>query len=189
MMTLQKINIEKLFVSLDETSSGLLKLVSWLDDDSFNTVPFKNSWTAAQVTVHVIKSNLAITKALYIDGKIIERAPDERVDELKDLFLDFILKMRSPEFILPRDDWYIKAEIIKDFMQSIRQLKEESNHINLYEAISHPAFGEITKLELLYFVLFHTQRHIYQLQNILSHLDYKNKSKITYEYSNHQQKR
>ena len=153
MMTLQKINIEKLFVSLDETSSGLLKLVSWLDDDSFNTVPFKNSWTAAQVTVHVIKSNLAITKALYIDGKIIERAPDERVDELKDLFLDFILKMRSPEFILPRNDWYIKAEIIK--------------------AKTEPGAGG----------------EIYQLQNILSHLDYKNKSKLTYEYSNHQQKR
>ena len=31
-----------------------------------------------------------------------------------------------------------------------------------------PVFGEITKLELLHFVLYHTQRHIHQLKKILA---------------------
>jgi len=36
--------------------------------------------------------------------------------------------------------------------------------IRLAEIIALPIFGEVTKLELLYFVLYHTQRHIHQLK-------------------------
>jgi hypothetical protein len=172
-MTAEKINTEKLFVCLDETSAELLQLIHPVDMDTFNGVPFANSWTAAQVIVHVIKSNLAIAKALKLEGKIIDRDPGERVNELKDLFLDFTIKFQSPGFILPPEMNYNKEEIIRDFMQSIEQLKEGSNDVNLAEAISHEAFGEITKLELLYFLMFNTQRHIHQLQNIINQLSYK----------------
>lgn len=171
-MTAEKINTEKLFVCLDETSNKLEKLIYPLNAETFNAVPFTNSWTAAQVIVHVIKSNLTIAKALNMEGKIIDRDPAERVEELKDLFLDFTVKFESPEFILPADTWYIKEEVVRDFIHSMQQLEEESKPVNLAEAISHPAFGEITKLELLYFVLFHTQRHIHQVKNILTCLVY-----------------
>jgi hypothetical protein len=176
-MIAQKINTEKLFVCLDETSAELLQLVHAVDVDIFNAVPFANSWTAGQVIVHVIKSNLAIAKALKLEGKTMDRDPDERVNELKDLFLDFTIKFQSPDFILPPEMNYNKEEIVRDFLQSIGQLKEGSNDVNLAEAITHEAFGEITKLELLYFVLFHTQRHMHQLQNILTHLFYKKNQK------------
>ena len=176
-MIAQKINTEKLFVSLDETSSELLQLIDPADADILNAVPLANSWTGAQVIVHVIKSNLTIAKALKLEGKTIDRDPDERVNELKDLFLDFTIKFQSPDFILPPEMNYNKDEIVRDFLQSIEQLKEGSNDVNLAEAITHEAFGEITKLELLYFVLFHTQRHMHQLQNILTHLFYKKNQK------------
>ena len=168
-MTIKKINTGKLFACLDETSSKLITSVDAVDVHTFNSVPFANSWTAAQVMVHVIKSNLTIAKALKLEGKIIEREPDERVDELKELFLDFTIKFQSPEFILPPESWYNKEQLENDFLQSMDQLEEEALQMNLSEAISHEAFGEITKLELLYFVLFHTQRHIHQLQDIITH--------------------
>lgn len=168
-MTIQKINTQKLFAFLDETSSKLIMAVDAVDVHTFNSVPFPSSWTSAQVMVHVIKSNLTISKALKLEGKIIEREPDDRVDELKELFLDFTIKFQSPEFILPPESWYNKEQLEKDFLQSIDQLKEEALHVDLAEAISHEAFGVITKLELLYFVLFHTQRHIHQLQNIITY--------------------
>ena len=175
-MIIQKINTKELFVGLDEVSSELLELVDTVNIESFNAVPFANSWTPAQVFVHLIKSNLTIAKALRLEGKIIEREPGERVNELKELFLDFTIKFQSPEFILPPEGWYDKEEIVRDFIQSAEQLKEESKQVDLAEAISHEAFGEITKMELLYFVIFHTQRHIHQLQNIFSHFNSKIKS-------------
>jgi uncharacterized damage-inducible protein DinB len=169
-MPAQPLHTRELFASLDEASSGLLKLVRPLDNDTFNAVPFKDSWTAAQLVVHLIKSNLHIVKSLSLKGKIIERDPAERASELEEIFLNFSTKLQSPEFILPQDLIYSKEEIVKDFIQSMEQLKEKSNHVNFCEAISHRAFGEITKLELLYFVLYHTQRHTHQLKNILTQL-------------------
>jgi uncharacterized damage-inducible protein DinB len=113
-MPAQPLHTRELFASLDEASSGLLKLVRPLDNDTFNAVPFKDSWTAAQLVVHLIKSNLHIVKSLSLKGKIIERDPAERASELEEIFLNFSTKLQSPEFILNQDLIYSKEEIVKD---------------------------------------------------------------------------
>ncbi|MEP6596295.1 MAG: DinB family protein [Ginsengibacter sp.] len=157
---------KELFTSLDSTSSELLELISSADSTTLDTVPFKDSWTAAQLASHVTKSNNAITQALNMVGKTAERNPDDRAEELKEMFLNFNTKFKSPDFILPTQDTYNKDMLFKDLEKSIVQLKEIGNKINLGEIISLPAFGEITKLELLHFVLYHTKRHIHQLKKI-----------------------
>lgn len=172
MMTTQPLNTKELFASLDAATSELLALISSADTSIINRVPFNDSWTAAQLVVHVIKSNLHIARSLSLKGKIIERDPAERASELEEIFLDFSTKLQSPEFIVPPNDTYNKEIIIADLKKSIEQVNEASSIANLSEAISHHEFGEITKLELLYFVLYHTQRHIHQLKNILTHLFY-----------------
>ena len=171
-MPIQPLHTRELFPSLDVASSEFLELISSADASIINRIPFKDSWTAAQLVVHVTKSNLHIAKSLRLKGKIIERDPAERAPELEEIFLNFSVKLKSPEFILPIDTWYPKEEVVRDFMQSTKQLKEERNHVNLSEAISHSAFGKITKLELLYFVRYHTERHLHQLKNILTHLSH-----------------
>ena len=50
--------------------------------------------------------------------------------------------------------------------------------MNLSEMISHSLFGEVTKLELLHFVVYHTQRHIHQLKKIFDTTRTKVKSKM-----------
>lgn len=166
-MTKDIFNTTELFTSLEQTTSELLQLISSADADTINTIPFKNSWTAAQLASHVLKSNKAITQSLQMKGKNAERDPGERTEELKKMFLNFSTKFQSPEFILPTRDIYQKDTLIADLKKSIVQLREEGNTVNLSEIINLPAFGEITKYELLHFVLYHTQRHIHQLKNIL----------------------
>jgi hypothetical protein len=166
---------KEFFASLDEASSELIHLISSADSTTINTVPsdsyrIKNSWTAAQLASHVTKSNKAIAQALNMEGKTAERNPGERVEELKAMFLNFTTKFQSPEFIRPKQDSYQKDTLISDLKKSVEQLKELRGKINLSEIISLPAFGEITKFELLHFVLYHTQRHIHQLRNIFQAL-------------------
>ncbi|MEP6512401.1 MAG: DinB family protein [Parafilimonas sp.] len=167
------IGAKELFASLDDTASELLKLISSADEKTISIIPFEDSWTAAQLAAHVTKSNQAIAQALNMQGKTAERNPAERAQELKAIFLDFTTKFQSPEFILPAQDTYQKETLIADFKKSIEQLKEMSTKADLSEIISVPAFGEITKFELLYFVLYHTQRHIHQLKNIFKIIENK----------------
>lgn len=165
-MTVERETVQELFTSLDESTAELLQLLSSFDETEINTIPSRGSWTAAQVAEHVAKSNLGIIKSLDAEGKPVSRAPDERVKDLRSQFLNFAEKLQSPKFILPTKDIYQKERVIGDLKSTIDRLKAKRTIVNLSESIDHFIFGNITRLELLYFALFHTQRHIYQLKNI-----------------------
>jgi DinB superfamily len=160
-----------ILVQYDKTADQLLRLVYSAGQEELNTIPFEGSWTAAQVVSHITQSNQSIVQALNMPAKIAERKPDIRVEELKTIFLDFTTKLKSPDFILPKKDIYNREILITDLEKSIANLKEGSRKVNLSEAILHAAFGDITKLELLHFVVYHTQRHIHQLQHIFQVLE------------------
>jgi hypothetical protein len=166
-MIKEQINTEVLFGSLDATSNELMQLVQDEKEETLNTVPFVNSWTAAQVLIHITKSNRAIVQGLQMHGLPAERDPEQNTDHLKKIFLDFKAKYNAPDFIIPEDGYHSKEQIINALELSIRNLQTGRNETDLSEIIDLPIFGEITKLELLHFVLYHTQRHIHQLKNIL----------------------
>lgn len=169
-MTTSAVNTKELFASLDETWSELVKLIASANGESINAVPFKDSWTVAQLAIHVTKSNKAISQGMEMEGKAAEREPDEGKAGIRKMFLDFDAKYKSPEFIVPEKKNYDNDEVIKVLKSSIDKLKALRSKADLVEIIDLPIFGEITKLELLYFVLYHTQRHIHQLNKMLGAL-------------------
>lgn len=173
-MEQEKLSTDQLFNLLDKTSSELQGIISSYNEKEINTVPVKGSWTAAQVADHLIKSNNSIGKALAIHSLQTRADADARKDELKNQFLDFTIKFQSPDFILPDKNYYEQGELMEDLFHSFKNLHEKSSHTDLSESINHPAFGEITKLELIYFVWYHTQRHLRQLKNIFQILKTKN---------------
>jgi len=174
----ENVNTNELFASLGHTTSELLKSISSFSETQINEIPWAGSWTAAQVAEHVTKSNIEIAKSLKKEGKLTGRAPDAGVDQLKRIFLDFDKKLLSPEFILPSQDIYQKKLVIDNLEVSIIQLKELRRSVNLFEMIDHPIFGEVTKLELLHFVVYHTQRHLNQLKNIFAATNLNARSKM-----------
>jgi hypothetical protein len=173
-MKAAEINPLELFTALDDTTTELLDLVTSVSQQKINVVPFKHSWTPAQLAIHVTKSNRAIAQGLLMKGFPAERNPDAGVQQLKKMFLDFNVKYQSPQFIVPEEGSHDKEETIAALKKSIERLRDMREKINLSEIISLPPFGEVTKLELLHFVLYHTKRHTHQLKNILHILQSKN---------------
>jgi len=177
MMT-ENINTKELFTSLENATSEFAQLISSFSETQINEIPAAGDWTAAQVGEHVTRSNIGIIKSLKKEGELPGRAPDAGMEELKKTFLDFETKLQSPEFILPTQDIYQKKLVVDNLEIAITQLRELGRNVNLFEMISHPIFGEITKLELLHFVVYHTQRHIHQLKNIFAVTNTKIKSRM-----------
>ena len=166
------LDTKQLFASLNETWIEFANLVCAVDEEKFNAVPFKDCWTVAQLSTHVKKSNNAIIQGLQMQGKPSGRNGDEGVENLKKIFLDFETKYQSPDFIVPEIKLYNKQDVIYQLETSIEKLKQLRSEVDINEMISLPAFGEITKYELLNFVLVHTQRHIHQLKKITSILSH-----------------
>ncbi len=171
MVCLLQVNpVKEILYKIRDAFKELEDLVMPLDEQQLNRVPFARSWTAAQVVTHVTSSAGAMAQAMSMPGKPAARDITARVKELKDMFLNFSVMYSSPDFIVPADRQYTKAAVVSDLETSSRQLWKNAAAANAGEMISLPGFGEITKIELLHFVYYHTQRHVHQLKNIMMQL-------------------
>src|SRR5580765_3809527 len=130
-MTKEKTDTTALFKSLDAASNELISLVQNEDEKTLNTIPFKNSWTAAQVLVHITKSNKAIAQGLQMQGMPAERDPEENAGHLKKMFLDFTVKFKSPAFIVPEKRNHNKTETINGLKASIESLQNKRGETDL----------------------------------------------------------
>lgn len=166
----------EIVAGIDKAISGMLEMMSRLDDKEVNIVPYKDSWTAGMLFRHVSKSLNAMSKAMRTGAKPAQRDPGEKIPELKKTFLDFSTKMKSPDFIVPEEGPYEKQAILEELKNSLTQLKESSANANLTELAEGLPLGDVTKLEIIHFVLYHTQRHEHQMKKIYDAL--KNKEEI-----------
>lgn len=55
---------DEILSGLAETSGDLFKTFDLFTQDQFNKIPFENSWTAAQVADHILKSESGIPVVL-----------------------------------------------------------------------------------------------------------------------------
>ena len=165
-MATETFDKKEILQSIDEEVSQLLILMSSLNEEVINDIPYKDSWTAGQLFRHVAKSVNGMAKAMGAKGKPAERDPGEKIPELKKQFLDFLHKMKSPDFVVPEKGPYQKQAIVTDLKDALGLFKENTNNANLVEIVQGLPLGEITKLEILHFVLYHTQRHLHQMRKI-----------------------
>jgi DinB superfamily len=169
-MTTGTIQIASLINNIEQVSDTLVQLLQSVEERHFNQKPDTDKWSIAQVADHIRLSNNSVAKALALKGTPVDRNPAERVDELRKMFLDFQTKYQSPDFIVPTRDIYDPELLLKDLQASIRRIRERMYEDDLDELINHPAFGDISKFEILHFVLYHTQRHLRQIKEIAANL-------------------
>ena len=165
-MTKEVLTKDELFTTIDDTVKQYVHLTSSLDENDINKIPYANSWTAGQLLRHVTKSTNGMAGAMLAPSKPAGRSSSEKVHHLRKTFLDFSQKMQSPEFIVPEDETYHPQTAIDAMLQSFEKLKENTNKANLDELLEGLPFGPTTKLELLHFVLYHTERHLHQMRRI-----------------------
>ncbi len=161
----------ELFAALDEAQTELLGFLNTLDEHTLNKIPYEKSWTAGQVVRHITKSINGMAKAMAMKSSAVERDPGERIPQLQKTFLDFSTKMNSPEFIIPEEKQYGKQELLNELNTSLEEFKQSTDKIVLTELVEGLPLGPVTKLEILHFVLYHTQRHLNQLKKIYEALE------------------
>jgi hypothetical protein len=166
---------DDLIKEIKVTYSVLLQTLSRYEADEMDIIPFEGSWTAGQVAEHIIKSGSGICGFLQGPTEPTHRPIDQKVATIKSVFLDFTIKMQSPDFILPTQTSHHKDAQVNT-LESIRNELLQAATLDLSHTCTGfelPGIGMLTRLEWLYFNCFHTQRHIRQLGNIFQALRYK----------------
>ncbi|MCV9927220.1 DinB family protein [Flavobacterium sp. LS1R49] len=156
-----------------ETFEQLNEILSSFSESELNTAPYKGSWTAGQVVQHLIMASSGYPEMCSGPTEPTTRKHDEKVKDIEAIFLDFSIKMQSPEFIIPPDIEYDKNSLTL----SLQKIEEELLHISgTYDLtltclnFEIPPFGKFTIYEWINFSLIHIMRHTKQLNAIFKGL-------------------
>lgn len=159
---------------IEKTTDELIKLISSSNEEQFNEIPLEGSWTIAQVAEHLLKSYGLIEALNFGPARHTERLPEKEAEQIKKIFLDFNAKYKSAETLLPSDEPIEKEKLLSDLQKRISQIKEVIQTKDLTETcigLPFKGIGELTRMEWLHVILFHTQRHIHQIKNISKSLE------------------
>ncbi|WP_339703401.1 DinB family protein [uncultured Marixanthomonas sp.] len=157
---------QKTFKEFHKTTSSLLNALASLSEEQINFSP-KKGWSAGQIGEHILKSYASV-QTLNGNTEKTVRPFDQKLEPIKTLFLDTSIKMDSPEAILPSKKKIVKKDLIKALEDRIEQIKEVIINRDLSLTcidFSIPEYGEFTRFEWVWFNIYHTQRHLHQLEN------------------------
>ncbi|MBT1703785.1 DinB family protein [Chryseosolibacter indicus] len=143
--------------------------LNMFEEEQLFMSPQPGSWSAAEVAEHVVLSDQGMYRFITGNSVPTKRKPDAHVNEIREMFLDFSFKMNSPEFIIPKGIFTSKKEIDGNLGEIVAMLTKQIGSIDLTQTcldIDIPEFKESTRLEIVHFLIVHTQRHHHQLQKI-----------------------
>lgn len=164
---------EQLFSEFEETTKDLFETLSLFSQEEFNKVPFEGSWTAGQVAEHLFKSESNIPRVLKGSSEETKRDAFANGDIIRQVFLDYTIKMQSPEFILPSNNEKDRDDFVNRFKETRSELKTLIETLDLnktFTNFSFPQMGHLTGWELLCFAVCHSKRHIRQMKIIAEKL-------------------
>jgi hypothetical protein len=167
-------NKAEIISTVQSTIHEFQGLISSFDEMQINTVPFEGSWTPGQVAQHIIMASSGFGKVLNGPAIETQRAPDELQGRIKQDFLNFGIKMKSPDFILPRLKDYDKQRLLNALEGIKDDVVKSATDLDLTQtcmAFELPVYGKLTRFEAVYFLIYHTQRHAHQLKKIKDHFD------------------
>jgi DinB superfamily len=163
---------QKLTKQVKETGTAVIDELNLFSEEQLNVVPFEGSWTGGQVAEHLLKSAGVVEVVFGRTTPTTDRPPDEKIPTLR-IFLDFSIKMKSPDFILPSDGFHARQPLIDQLQNDWDRLGEAVDTLDLSETCldsEMPNVGHMTRLEWISFYVYHSKRHLHQLKNIHSSL-------------------
>lgn len=159
---------DKIFADFTATTDHFIAALNTFSPGDFNTKRSDGGWSAGQVGEHMNKSH-GLGDLLQGTTTDTERDPAAFVPNLKSTFLNFEEKMQSPEFVVPEDKIYGKQDMIASLSAKIADTKMAIRDLDLSLTCTDfvlPQTPPMTRLEWVYFLIYHTQRHTEQLKKL-----------------------
>lgn len=158
---------DSLHKALASAFDEFIDAFSSFDESQINVIPFANSWTPAQVAIHII---LATDGVPDTSNKPADREADLNLPRIRPWWEDLTKKFNAPTPLQPDDRPSFKNELLEELYRvREKDLEIISNQDLTLICLDFelPTIGYLTSYEWLWFIQMHLKRHSYQLQNIL----------------------
>lgn len=159
---------------LDQNTEALLSKIDKIADDKFHSNPDEVTWSPAQVVEHLYRSEFGVPKLFAGETKVeADRDSETIVEKMRVQFLDTNKRLKAKGVILPGDEKRSKEELISNFRslrKKIAAMADQFEGSEVCTSFEHPIYGYLTREEWTHFNIFHTERHMSQIDRILVRL-------------------
>jgi uncharacterized damage-inducible protein DinB len=160
---------DSLLADLEQTTQAFAEAVSGFSQESFNQKPSNTAWSAAQIAEHLLKVGHSTYKAITVETIPTNRPPEQKIALIRQAMEDETIKRIAPERVQPSANEQETGRVVEQIQKQKLMLEEAVRSSDLTDAcmsFKHPALGTLTKIEWLYFHIYHVQRHLRQLKRL-----------------------
>jgi hypothetical protein len=160
---------EQIARDINRSAEHLIETITNFPEDKFNLKPAPGAWSAGEVAEHLIIIGKGESRILSKPARsIAERNPTEKIEEMKPMAYDFTNKVVAAERVLPTGNPINKADAIQQIRDNTKAILDvlAMEDMTLMTDIPNRLFGELTRIEWIYFAIYHCERHIKQMERI-----------------------
>ena len=158
---------------LYESTQRIMRIMDGTSFVVFNKRPDEH-WSMADCLEHLIQLEQLIL--VVLNGEVREldgRDPGQKIQNIKVVFANIEQKLSAGGPTIPSKDVKNRLEITEKFIitrDKITNYLVSADTSKLCMGFKHRLFGELTRLEWLYFIIYHSNRHAIQMENIFSEI-------------------
>lgn len=161
---------EDIYIRDSENNIQFLKsTLDGVDNHLYTVAPAEGKWS-----IQLILDHLAITEAVIVNlskgpSTETDREPTANVLKVKTAFNDHQKVYPNPKPVSPTGQSKSATEFLTAIEETRHRLLQDIKEHGAYQILdlfAHPLTGKMTRLEWLYFNIYHTERHIHQIKMI-----------------------
>lgn len=162
-MALEK---DKLQQALTTAFDEFITALNRFDSQRINLKPDKESWSPAQVALHIILATDGVPDS---KTKTADRDAGSLLPAIRPWWEDLNKKFKAPKPLVPDDRPHEKTELLSE-LHRVRTkdlaIINEQDLTRICLDLELPTIGYLTRYEWLWFIQMHLRRHTFQLQNM-----------------------
>lgn len=169
---------EELQKALYQSYCAIDSLVTGTDEPQFQHRPQGRKWSIAENIYHLMLATRGVAKALgrpksFFEQFGVPEQPTRSYQALSQQYFQHIRGRQASEATFPIAEKPLTKQQLLDSWQEISDQLEENlakwSEEELDQLVlPHPAFGNLTMREMLFFVIYHNYHHLESMQHSLS---------------------
>ena len=135
--------------------------------------PAAGKWSILTILDHLRVTDTAIFTLGQSNATPTGRSAFTNINKVKTVFQNHEMQLPAPKSVLPKYDGKSKDDLISEMVETRKATLSQGESLGWNEILldfSHPITGTMTRLEWVYFSIYHTERHICQIERIKNEL-------------------
>lgn len=160
--------INEIISDIDLSTQSLIECTERVPENIFNSKPSENSWSPGDILEHLMIIEGYVNSLYTGETKKCVRNPLLQIEKIEKTFMDFQKKYSAQGPVIPSKNEKIKQTILTQITKSRTAFVEAVKLHDLTEiclGYEHFFFGQMTRVEWIYFNIYHSKRHIRQIEN------------------------